>query len=114
MNIIHDASQAGGQCRLIDGELLFKAGHAADHIYLVERGTLLIIDLPEDRPIRRYGRHELIGVPEVLAQENWSFSAIARGATDIRVFPAERVRARIDQMADQPRAFIAELAALCA
>ncbi len=114
MSIIHQASQAGTVCRLIDGEILFRAGQSATHIYLVERGALVVMDLPADRLIRRYGRHELIGVPEVLAQDNWVYSAIARGITDIRVFPAERIRARIDEMDDRPRAFIAQLSALCA
>jgi len=114
MNIIHQASLSGDCCRLIDGEILFKAGQKADHIFLVERGSLLIVDLLEDTPLRRYSQNELIGIPEVLADECWSVSAIARGITDIRVFPAERVRARIDEMDPRPRAFISELAKLCA
>lgn len=114
MNIIHQASLSGDCCRLIDGEILFKTGQKADHIFLVERGSLLIVDLLDDTPLRRYSQNELIGIPEVLADECWRVSAIARGITDIRVFPAERVRARIDEMDPRPRAFISQLAKLCA
>ena len=83
--------------RMIDGEILFRAGEPARHIYLLERGQVRILTA-ESRISHRYYRSDLFGIPEVLSGLPWPAMAQVEGPTDIRVFSAASVLRRIAHM----------------
>ena len=56
--------------RMIDGEILLRAGQPARHIYLVERGQIKILTA-EGRILHRYHHGDLFGIPEVLSGLPW-------------------------------------------
>ena len=78
---------------LFHGEVLFRAGQPATNFYLVQRGTILVVDQAV-RTCRQFGADELFGLPEVLAQSCWDLTAIASGLTEIRCFLPRRFSSR--------------------
>ena len=83
--------------RMIDGEILFRAGQPARHIYLLERGQINILTA-EGRILHRYHQGDLFGIPEVLSGLPWPAMAQVKGPTGIRVFSAASVLRRIAHM----------------
>ena len=83
--------------RMIDGEILFRAGQPAGHIYLLERGQINILTA-EGRILHRYHQSDLFGIPEVLSGLPWPAMAQVKGPTGIRVFSAASVLRRIAHM----------------
>ena len=66
---------------LFHGEALFRAGQPATDFYLVQRGSIVVVDQAGVRTCRQFGADELFGLPEVLAQSCWDLTAIASGLT---------------------------------
>ena len=62
---------------LFHGEALFRAGQQATHFYLVQQGTINIVNQAGVTTMREFGSGELFGIPEVLARGNWMLSAVA-------------------------------------
>ena len=83
--------------RMIDGEILFRAGQPARHIYLVECGRIKILTA-EGRILHQYRHGDLFGIPEVLSGLPWPAMAQVEGPTDIRAFSAAGVLRRIAYM----------------
>ena len=98
------------QFDLIDGEVVFHARHPARHFFLILSGAVQVLDMAGKSAIREYGRGDIFGLPEVLAHGDWPSMAVAYGATSLKVFPADILYARIDDMAEAQRDFIANLA----
>ena len=84
--------------RMIDGEILFRAGQPARHIYLVERGKIRVLTAAEGIVLHRYHLGDLFGIPEVLSGLPWPAMAQIEGPTDVRVFDAATVLQRIAHM----------------
>ena len=84
--------------RMIDGEILFRAGQPARHIYLVERGQIKILTAAEGVVLHRYRLGDLFGIPEVLSGLPWPAMAQIEGPTDVRAFDAATVLQRIARM----------------
>ena len=99
------------QFDLIDGEIVFHAGHAARHFFLLLSGNVHVLDRAGRKPIREYGAGDMFGLPEVLAHGDWPAMAVAHGATSLKVFPARVLYERIDNMPDAQRDFIAHIVA---
>lgn len=97
---------------LFHGEALFRAGQPATNFYLVQRGTILIVDRAGGKTCRLFGAHELFGLPEVLAQSCWDLTAIASGLTEIRAFPAETLFKSLSDLPATHERFIKDLAKL--
>ena len=114
MNIINWAGQSKRILRMVDGEALFIAGTPANQIYLLDRGELSIIESGTNQTIRTYLANELIGLPEVLSGENWPATAIVRGITDIRVFPAHILKQRVTEMPDDAKSLLQSISRMCA
>ena len=83
--------------RMIDGEILFRAGQPARHIYFLERGQINILEA-KGRILHRYHQGDLFGIPEVLLGLPWPAMAQVEGPTDIRVFSSALVLHRIAHM----------------
>jgi CRP-like cAMP-binding protein len=98
--------------RLFDGEALFREGDPADHFYLIETGRVMILDRSGDQLVASYECDQLLGISEVLARTCWRHTAVAAGATILRVFPAHLLFRRIDAMPAAHQQIITEVAAL--
>ena len=98
--------------RLFDGEALFREGDVADHFFLIESGRVMILDRSGDHIVALYERDQLLGISEVLAHARWRHTAVAAGATILRVFPAHLLFKRIDAMPAAHQQIITEVAAL--
>jgi CRP-like cAMP-binding protein len=83
---------------MIDGEVLFRQGTAAEHFYLIERGKVLLLDQSGQAVLRSYEADQVFGLPEVLAGALWPHTAVVSGATAIRVFPGKLLFEQIDKM----------------
>ena len=83
--------------RMIDGEILFRIGQPARHIYLLERGQINILKA-QGRILHCYHKGDLFGIPEVLSGLPWPAMAQVEGPTDIRVFSTASVLRRIAHM----------------
>tara|TARA_B100001057_G_C22604317_1_gene854043 strand:- start:22 stop:360 length:339 start_codon:yes stop_codon:yes gene_type:complete len=92
--------------RMIDGEILFRAGQPARHIYLVERGKIKILGATDGRVLHRYHPGDLFGIPEVLSGLPWPAMAQIEWPTDVRVFNAANVLQRIAHMPAAHRDFL--------
>jgi CRP-like cAMP-binding protein len=112
--LIATTGRKGQSLAMIDGETLFLAGQEASHIYLVEIGTLNVFAPRGTSPLRRYDQHELIGIPEVLAGIAWPVTAIARGKTQVRIFPATCLTERMADIPDSSARFLRHLSQLTA
>jgi CRP-like cAMP-binding protein len=111
--LIASTAQKGHSLQMIDGEALFLAGQMATHIYLVEIGSLQVFAPRSAIPLRRYDQHELIGIPEVMAGKAWPVTALARGKTQIRIFPAECLTDRMAEIPENSVSFLRHLSQLC-
>ena len=99
------------QFDLIDGEIIFHAGHAARHFFLLLSGNVQVLDQAGRKAIREYEPGDMFGLPEVLAHGDWPAMAVAHGATSLKVFPARVLYDRIATMPDAQRDFITHIAA---
>lgn len=97
---------------LFHGEALFRAGQPATNFYLVQRGTIIVVDQAGVKTCRQFGADELFGLPEVLAQSCWDLTAIASGLTEIRVFPAKTLFKSLSDLPERHEEFIRDLAKL--
>ena len=114
MNIVQLAGKSQRIIRMVDGEALFIAGTPATQIYLIDRGALNIVEPYTDRLMRTYLANEIIGLPEVLKGDLWPATAIVRGITDIRVFPAHILKQRIDEMPSEAQTLLQSITHMCA
>lgn len=112
--LIASTGRKGQSLEMIDGEALFLAGQKAEHIYLVETGTLLVYAPRTTLPLRRYDQYELIGIPEVLAGKDWPVTSIARGKTCVRIFPANCLTDSMAEIPEGSAIFLKKLSQLCA
>ena len=101
-----------GIITLFHGEALFCDGQQATHFYLVQRGTINIVDQAGVSAIRAFSGGELFGIPEVLARSNWTLSAVAWGPTTVRSFAAERLFSSLDEMPDTHSDFLCHIASM--
>ena len=97
---------------LFHGEALFRAGQQATHFYLVQQGTINIVNQAGVTTMREFGSGELFGIPEVLARGNWMLSAVAWGPTRVRSFTAERLFNSLAEMPDSHSDFLCQIASL--
>ena len=98
--------------KMISGEVLFREGQMADHFYLIEQGSVLILDQAGRNVIRVYEADQLFGLPEVLAKAVWGHTAIVGSRALIKTFPAELLFQRVGQMPITHQDFIQEMAKL--
>jgi CRP-like cAMP-binding protein len=111
MNIVEMASRHNKTSNMIDGEIIFRAGDPARHICLVERGNVVILAPDGKTYLRKYNAGDLFGIPEVLANSAWPVMAIAAGNSRIRLFQADILHAKIDDMPENHRQMIHYVAA---
>ena len=98
--------------KMISGEVLFREGQMADHFYLIEQGSVLILDQAGRNVIRVYEADQLFGLPEVLAKAVWGHTAIVGSRALIKTFPAELLFQRVGQMPITHQDFIQNMAKL--
>jgi len=98
--------------KMFDGEVLFREGDPARCFYLVEKGRVQILNRAGDLITACYEADQLLGISEVLAQARWTHTATVAGATIIRVFPANLLFSKIDDMPAAHQQFIGEVARL--
>lgn len=101
-----------GIITLFHGEALFRAGQQATHFYLIQRGTINIVDQAGVTIMREFGTGELFGIPEVLARGTWMLSAVAWGPTRLQAFTAERLFNSLAEMPDTHSDFLSQIASL--
>jgi|MDTB01.2.fsa_nt_gb CRP-like cAMP-binding protein len=97
---------------LFHGEALFRAGQQATHFYLVQQGTINIVNQAGVTTMREFVSGELFGIPEVLARGNWMLSAVAWGPTRVQSFTAERLFSSLAEMPDSHSDFLCQIASL--
>jgi CRP-like cAMP-binding protein len=114
VNILDISGKKNLAFRMLHGEALFQYGQVAQNIFLIERGTLQIIDAQSNTAIRQYGAGDLVGIPEVLGGMRWPATGIIHGVSDVRIFSGTALLQRIDEMPNESKGFIAGLASLCA
>ena len=98
--------------KMISGEVLFREGQIADQFYLIEQGSVLILDQAGRNVIRIYESDQLFGLPEVLAKAFWRHTAIVGSRSVIKVFPAALLFQRVEQMPSTHQDFIHDMAKL--
>lgn len=101
-----------GTITLFHGEALFRAGQPATHFYLVQHGTINIVDQAGVTTMRAFTDGELFGVPEVLARGTWMLSAVAWGPTGVQRFTAERLFNSLSEMPKSHSDFLCQIASL--
>ena len=97
---------------LFHGEALFRAGQQATHFYLVQQGTINIVNQAGVTTMREFVSGELFGIPEVLARASWDLTAIAEGPTKVRTFPANRLFSSLDDMPESHAMFLQSVAGM--
>ena len=114
VNILDISGKKNQAFRMLHGEALFQFGQEARNVFLIERGTLQIIDTQTNTAIRQYGAGDLVGIPEVLAGMRWPATGIIHGVSDVRIFSGAALLQRIDEMPNESKGFIEGLVNLCA
>ena len=98
--------------RLFHGEALFRPGLPATHFYLVQHGTILVLDQTGHSVRRQFGTNDLFGIPEVLARGLWDLTAVANGETVVRIFPAEALFQTLAEMPPEHDRFLRGIASM--
>jgi len=97
---------------LFHGEALFRPGQPATHFYLVQQGSILVLDQAGHAVRRQFGINDLFGVPEVLANGVWDLTAIANGQTVVRTFPADALFRTLAEMPPEHDRFLRSIASM--
>ena len=98
--------------RLFHGEALFRPGQKATHFYLVQRGTILVLDQAGHAVRRHFGANDLFGIPEVLAHGLWDLTAVANGETVVRLFAADALFRTLAEMPAEHDRFLRGIASM--
>jgi CRP-like cAMP-binding protein len=83
------------EMRVVNGEILFEEGGAADNFYIIIEGRIGLELTSPGRPpmvIQTLGPGDLVGVSWFFAPFRWSWRARAQGDTDLVSFDAAEVR----------------------
>ena len=100
------------QMTLFHGEAPFRSGQPATHFYLVQHGTILVLDQAGHAVRRQFGQGDLFGIPEVLARGLWDLTAVANGNTKVRAFPADALFRTLAEMPPAHDQFLRGIASM--
>ena len=94
---------------LFANEVIFQPGSPASHFYLVDSGTVLIVDVPNKTILKAYTEGDIFGLAEVLAGGNWPFTAYAGMRTVITCFPKECLMQTLNSLPDSHQDYLQAL-----
>lgn len=93
----------GSPVTLNPGEALFRLGAPATHLYLIERG-LIVLTMPmqigghdQDIPVEERSQGQTLGWSTLIPPHRFTLSATAAVATDLLAFPREPLLAHLTE-----------------
>jgi CRP-like cAMP-binding protein len=81
---------------MIHGEVLFLPKMPVTDLFLIEKGGILVFSPIGDQVLRVLSSGQVIGLQDLLLTGCWSGLGVVHGPTRIRVFPVDRLRARLE------------------